>query len=223
MELAVYKGLMDIRIHQVLDGERPREDLNSEEAAQLGEAEAVFHGVLGSIRAEPLPDLSKAVLARLPENAGDREVERESPLDIIRGALSWIWNPRALSLTWRPAYALAAAAVLAAIMLIGAPAERTNPASAGPQVFVEFRFDAPQAQQVALAGDFTAWKPVHELVRSESGMWTIVVAMNPGVHEYAFIVDGERWLPDPTAPAIEDGFGGMNSRLAVLAPDARAM
>ena len=26
-------------------------------------------------------------------------------------------------------------------------------------------------------------------------------------------------LPDPNAPAVDDGFGGLNSRLAVLAPD----
>lgn len=220
MELAVYKGLMDIRIQQALDGEIPRRDLSSDEAAQLGEAEALFQRVLGSIRTEPLPDLSKAVLARLPEPPADREVERESPLDIIRGALSWLWNPRAIAL--RPAYALGAAALLAVVMLFSrAP---TPPlVTQAPQVFVQFRFDAPQAQQVALAGDFTAWKPAHQLVRSEGGTWTIVVAINPGVHEYAFIVDGERWLPDPAAPAIEDGFGGMNSRLAVLAPDARAM
>lgn len=214
---------MDIRIQQALDGELPRKDLSGEEAAQLNEAEALFRRVVASIRTEPLPDLSKAVLAQLPEPSSEREVERESPLDIIRGALSWIWHPRALSLTWRPAYALAGAAVLAALLLVGAPAEQEVSATAAPQVFVQFRFDAPQAQQVALAGDFTAWKPTHQLVRSESGTWTVVVAINPGVHEYAFIVDGERWLPDPAAPAIEDGFGGMNSRLAVLAPDAREM
>lgn len=212
---------MDIRIQQALDGELPRGDLSSDEAAQVGEAEALFQRVLGSIRTEPLPDLSKAVLARLPEHAGDGEVERESPLDIIRGALSWFWNPRAIAL--RPAYALGAVALLAAGLFFARTPTPAMVTQGVPQVFVQFSFDAPQAQQVALAGDFTAWKPAHQLVRSEGGTWTIVVAMNPGVHEYAFIVDGERWLPDPTAPAIEDGFGGMNSRLAVLAPDTRAM
>jgi hypothetical protein len=39
------------------------------------------------------------------------------------------------------------------------------------------------------------------------------------VHDYAFIVDGERWIADPMAPAVADGFGGLNSRIAVLPPD----
>jgi len=47
----------------------------------------------------------------------------------------------------------------------------------------------------------------------------VVVPLSPGVHDYSFIVDGNRWTPDPTAPARADGFGGMNSRIAVLASD----
>jgi len=92
---------------------------------------------------------------------------------------------------------------------------------AGWQVLVQFRLDAPQASEVALAGEFTEWQPIYPLKRSEPGIWTVVVPLEPGIHDYAFIVDGERWLPDPMAPAVEDGFGGLNSRIAVLTPDRR--
>ena len=84
------------------------------------------------------------------------------------------------------------------------------------------RLDAPQARVVTLAGNFTRWKPAYTLTRSEPGIWTVVVALEPGVHDYAFVVDGERWVPDPMAPSVADGFGGVNSRVAVLTPDRPA-
>ncbi len=50
-------------------------------------------------------------------------------------------------------------------------------------------------------------------------MWSVTVPLEPGVHDYAFVVDGEQWRPDPLAPSVDDGFGGTNSRLALLPPD----
>jgi hypothetical protein len=61
------------------------------------------------------------------------------------------------------------------------------------------------------------------MTRTGPGVWTVVVPLEPGIHNYAFIVDGERWVPDPNAPAVDDGFGGMNSRLAVLAPTSHGL
>ncbi|MGQ0816171.1 MAG: glycogen-binding domain-containing protein [Gemmatimonadota bacterium] len=223
---------MDIRIQRALDGELAREDLTRDEAIQLAEAEALILRVVRAVPAEPLPDLSQGVLDRLPPRAplpAHPPYTRKTPLDIIRGAISWFWQPRPISLAWRPAYAFGAVAVLATVLVLrGVPTASTeSPVTAAgqvtQQVFIQFRLDAPQAQQVSLAGDFTAWKPMYNLTRSDAGIWTIVVPMNPGVHEYAFIVDGERWLADPAAPAVEDGFGGMNSRLAVLSPDVRTL
>ena len=92
-------------------------------------------------------------------------------------------------------------------------------AGTSQQVFTQFVLDAPNASRVAVAGDFSGWKPVHVMTRSEAGVWTVVVPLDPGVHDYAFVVDGERWVRDPAAPAVKDGFGGVNSRVAVLSPD----
>ena len=44
-------------------------------------------------------------------------------------------------------------------------------------------------------------------------------AADGSVHDYAFVVDGREWVPDPYAPGIGDGFGGINSRLTLLSPD----
>ena len=217
---------MDMRIQRYLDGELAREDLTPEEERQATEVETLLRQVVASVPAQPLPDLSKAILDRLPHAEEETVVERESPLDIIRGAVSWIWSPRPISLQWRPAYAFALVALIAGAVIARqqteAPLQVTG-AEPAARVFVQFRLDAPNAREVALAGDFTAWKPALQLTRTDAGTWTIVVPVTPGVHDYAFIVDGETWVADPMAPAVEDGFGGHNSRLAVLTPDVRAL
>jgi len=106
--------------------------------------------------------------------------------------------------------------------VFGGESLRPGPAAiaqAPQQVFTQFVLSAPAAKRVAVAGDFSGWKPVHVMTRSEAGVWTVVVPLDPGVHDYAFVVDGERWVPDPKAPTVNDGFGGVNSRLAVMSPD----
>jgi 1,4-alpha-glucan branching enzyme len=95
--------------------------------------------------------------------------------------------------------------------------------AAGGPVLVQFRLEAPDARDVRLAADFTGWRPAHALHRSATGVWTVVVAVAPGVHEYGFVVDGERWTPDPLAPQVDDGFGGSNSRLDVISLEGAAL
>ena len=220
-EPTVYKGLMDVRIQQALDGELSRNRLTREEAAELEAAERLYRGIVSAVPQERIPDLSRAVLGRLGA----------SPAPTRRGLAagwSWLWQPHTVAL--RPVYALGACAALAALLLTTRPARDVvagpNMAAANnaaSQVLIQFRLDAPAARQVSLAGDFTGWQPQYEMTRSENGAWTIVVPMSPGVHEYAFVIDGERWIADPLAPAVDDGFGGQNSKLAVLAADNRVL
>jgi 1,4-alpha-glucan branching enzyme len=130
--------------------------------------------------------------------------------------VKWLWAPRPFALQWRPAYAFAVLALVGVFGVLG----QGNPASTPVQtVLVQFRLDAPQAQQVQLAGNFTNWEPAHRLKRTGTGVWTVVVPVTPGVHSYGFVVDGKRWVVDPAARTVSDGFGGMNSQLAVLSPE----
>ena len=69
---------------------------------------------------------------------------------------------------------------------------------------------------VALAASFTDWTPRYQLQEISQGVWSVLVPLAPGVHEYSFVVDGERWVADPLAPSVDDGFGGVNSQLAIL-------
>jgi hypothetical protein len=216
---------MDDRIQRKLDGELRRDQLNVDEVTKLDEAEALFAAVVRAVPVRPLPDLGPAVLRRLEAfqpvaSAGRIETAARSPM---RTAIDWLWTPRPISLRFRPAYAFGIAAAFA--LLVGARAAvltpMASPPAAAQQVLIQFRLDAPQARNVTLAGNFTDWKPAYTLTRSEPGIWTVVVPLDPGVHDYAFVVDGQRWTPDPMAPAVDDGFGGLNSRVAVLSPDTR--
>jgi 1,4-alpha-glucan branching enzyme len=47
-------------------------------------------------------------------------------------------------------------------------------------------------------------------------VWTIDVPLEPGVYQYAFVVDGAEWRPDPRAVShVDDGFGRENSVVIV--------
>jgi hypothetical protein len=142
----------------------------------------------------------------------------------LAAALGWLWSPRPVRLTLRPAYGLAFAAV-AAVALVLPRADRSPSTvlephalasgAAAPPVYVQFRISVPNARSVALAGTFTGWKPAYALRQTARGEWTALVPLRPGVHDYAFVVDGERWVADPNAPQVDDSFGGTNSRISL--------
>jgi len=219
---------MNDRLQRALDGELSRDELTPAESAELDESTTLFAGVLSSIPAQPIPNLGAAVLRRV--DAMKAEPPRWPAKTTTRhpsGVLGWLWSPRPVAI--RPAYFLAAAAIIAIAIGVGGtdsndgvtmrPVVATAPIA--QEVLVHFRLDAPHARSVALAGNFSNWTPAYTLNRSEPGVWTIVIPLEPGVHDYSFVIDGEKWVPDPAAPARADGFGGVNSRIAVLTPDAR--
>ncbi|MCZ8204234.1 isoamylase early set domain-containing protein [Gemmatimonas sp.] len=73
---------------------------------------------------------------------------------------------------------------------------------------------ADNARAVALVGDFNGWDTAATpmVQQGTDGSWTAQVPLEPGRHEYAFVVDGERWLVDPLAPQVENaGFGPTNA------------
>lgn len=164
------------------------------------------------VRAEPAPDLSGAVMRRITESRA--EPARLSPLRQLSDAL---WARHDIRLQWRPAYILVAAALL--LLAIFVPYSLQSQRSE-PQLFVQFRLEAPEATDVRLAGSFTNWQPRYELHQVVPGNWTITVPLSAGVHDYVFVVDGQRWIPDPYASRVDDGFGGVNSRISLVIPDA---
>lgn len=81
---------------------------------------------------------------------------------------------------------------------------------------VEFRFDAPQAQAVGVAGPFNDWDAQRmPLKKGKDGSWTAKVELTTGRHEYRFVVDGQ-WFSDPNAKeSVPNPHGGGNSVVVV--------
>jgi 1,4-alpha-glucan branching enzyme len=90
----------------------------------------------------------------------------------------------------------------------------------GPQKVQEgvlFSLDVPQAQTVAVTGEFTNWsKEGIPMQRdAQDSLWKLVLDIKPGEYEYRFIVDGV-WIRDPNnRDYIRNEFGQENSLLIV--------
>jgi hypothetical protein len=82
---------------------------------------------------------------------------------------------------------------------------------------VRFVFVDPSAAKVELVGDFNEWsRGSTELRRSGApGVWAVSVPLSPGRHEYAFIINGSRWVADPLAVKSTDDFGTESSVIRV--------
>ena len=151
-----------------------------------------------------------------------REVSaQEAPVvgDVRRTATRWSFRP-ASAIAAGVLCAVLGGATVAAVLSDRAakPVETVaRQPSAADEAPVRFKFIAPGAAQVSVAGDFNAWNPtVLPLRRSADGRtWEIVVQLAPGRYAYAFVVDG-RLTADPEAPqATGDDFGTPSSVVLV--------
>jgi hypothetical protein len=231
---------MNERIHRYLDGEISFDDLSPDDQREAEEYGVAIGEAVTAFREEPAPDLTSTIMGRIAREeaaiassgAVGPAAHRRAENRAHAGWLAWLWQPRPIRV--RPAYALAMAAALAGVILVPGPRAQPDgampPAAAGPAVadaaerttvYVQFRLDAPDASSVRLAGTFTGWEPAYTLHETAPGVWSILVPLTPGVHDYSFVIDGGEWVPDPAAPQVEDGFGGENSRVAILLPEGR--
>ena len=82
----------------------------------------------------------------------------------------------------------------------------------GDSQIVDFIFDRPEAQRVAVAGTFNNWNPAQTpMTKGSDGRWRATVVMPAGRHEYKFVIDGQ-WMNDPKAQeSVPNPFGGCNS------------
>lgn len=86
-----------------------------------------------------------------------------------------------------------------------------------PQVWTRFVYSDEQATSVAVAGDFNDWEPQPLVPRTLADgrmVWTGLVSMDRGEHEYMYLIDDEEWVTDPYAvEQRDDGFGAQNAVL----------
>lgn len=90
-----------------------------------------------------------------------------------------------------------------------------------------FRYKAPAARKVNLAGEFNNWVGTVGTGRVDpnidpmsdpdgDGIWEISLRLPPGRYQYKFLIDQIDWQEDPGNPeTTDDNFGGKNSILVV--------
>lgn len=200
---------------------------HDESSKHFSDSDALAERLAAPLRApERLPaDFEERVMA-IARQEGPARYPRHVPGG--RGARergSWWLRRRPLAVS--PLAGLAAAASFAGVVALGtlqaaarrapdAPPDARAAATRDTVHLVRFVF-VGEARRVALVGDFNDWSkdatPLEPAGRP--GLWTASVALPPGRHEYAFIVDGRRWTADPLAMSHPDEFGTESSVLTV--------
>jgi len=203
-------------IQRLLDDEAPPEErdmllhqvMNDPAAKREYEELCAVLDLMGSEGPrEAPPGLTAAVMARLPERApslGER----------VR---SFLFGDRVLR--WNLASVLAITAMIASVVLLTQPDDLrlAQPPAAERVVTIRLSFYAPQARQVAVAGDFNKWTVGSDLMdRRDGGLWTIDLTLQPGRYAYMFVLDGSNWVADPGADSFQDdGFGSTNAVMRI--------
>jgi hypothetical protein len=136
------------------------------------------------------------------------------------------------------ATAIAAGALLLGFVTRGAlkPTEAPEPlAASGPQtgeypvqlaaydpnavlpVPTQFVYENTEASEISLVGDFNDWKVGEtKLTRLPTGLWTTTVALPPGRHVYAYVLDGTLLVADPRAPKAGDADYGREGSVVMV-------
>ncbi len=214
-----------------------REMSTSEEAAflaRLDEAErAELHATGAALSAlERLPRIAA------PAGLADRVMaEIVPPRQRRQSALARLraWMERRPLLGWEFAGgALAASALFVVLAPLSLPPAgdalpqtalssssftQAAHAPAGESNALRFSLYAPQAASVALVGDFNGWGSMSELSLKPAGngMWSVIIPLPSGRYQYAFLVDGQRWVTDPRAEQhVSDDFGRQNAVVTIL-------
>ena len=200
-----------------LDGDRPFEALSKEDRAQAEMWDRVSEELQRPAQAAPTW-LEDQIMAEVKKAATPTA---ESDTATYEASGSWLTRP--IQFRVRPLTGLLAAAALAGLLLL--PRGTNTAGSAGPAgspetVYVQFVLEAPSAQSVSVAGDFSEWEDTHTLDDPDGdGIWTGRIPLRPGMHQYMFVIDGADWVTDPRAERYaDDGFGNRNAVIAVAHP-----
>ncbi|HYD53934.1 MAG TPA: hypothetical protein VEA99_14955 [Gemmatimonadaceae bacterium] len=189
--------------------------------------------VVGELR--ELPPIDEAQITRIvaaAQAAGRDGDERDEPgvLRLEPTGRRWTGS-RGLPLAWAAALVLAAGVggylvgdrrgepTVASALAPTPPARGVVAVAAAENAprLTQFMIEAPRAERVALVGDFNGWDAsMTPLVRDpSSGLWTATVALAPGRHTYAFMVDSTITL-DPRAPESRDPDLGTRSSVVLV-------
>lgn len=230
----------DTAVRRFIDGELPDEEVQTAlhhiaddpEARSLLQFELRMTKKLAMSRAgRPSRAFTHQIMTRVAgaDSSG-------SALERLRAWLD-TWTGAPVLVPIRPLVGLAAAVVLVGLALVLWPTAPSNPPAAAERasssngtvqtatassaqtsetVWTRFVYVDDDANSVAVAGDFSQWEPISlspHIVNDET-VWTGLVRVRRGEHEYQYVIDGEKWVTDPLAPVKrDDGFGAENAVL----------
>ena len=205
---------IDPRLQEALDAERDPGEL----PADLREAYARLMSAAELLQTTPRLSVATRIMTeigRLPA-----PVHSDGPM---RRIIRWFGRPRAVTLRLRPAWTLALAVGLGAMLLLSFQQDST-PTPGASEGIASFVGHFPGARSVEVVGSFNNWSrgTLHLNDDDHDGIWHGAVVLPAGAHEYMFVVDGERWVPDPLAGRyVDDGFGaGQENSLLFVRPAA---
>lgn len=95
-------------------------------------------------------------------------------------------------------------------------------ATAGPDPLeipreIEFSYSSKtKLKSVAVAGTFNQWDHArHPMTLGNDGTWRTTINIAPGIYTYRFVLNGNSWIVDPSAPIETDLNSNQNSLLIV--------
>jgi hypothetical protein len=227
-------------INGELDAEAEREVLH--EIAEDPELRAMLRFEHQLIQTLPQFDLNESLDITVPEGFSDRVmmqiVENEAAENVastfskvLDQLLVFLWQKR--DLQWRPAYMVLVLVIMVgigrsywitsnhssianeqALSIPEVQQQIQTVSDYNEEVMLRFVYIDDEASSISVAGDFSNWEPIPLTEKIVNGrrVWTGLVAMSRGEHNYMFQIDGEKWVTDPMATVQrEDGFGNKNA------------
>ena len=110
---------------------------------------------------------------------------------------------------------IACQAALAAAVLSASCAASVARAPVVTPEGVRFTLANASATTVSVAGNFNEWSAAATPLVRSGKVWTAVVTLPPGEHQFTFIVDGKPMVPPLADDFADDGFGSRNGVVIV--------
>jgi hypothetical protein len=134
----------------------------------------------------------------------------------------WARSPRSFTFSPFQVATLSSLLVLvsflsAFVLLRSEPRSLSGPGLQG-KAPVTLTLNMPEARSVSVVGTFNDWhEKGYEMKRDGTGStWHLVLQLPAGRYEYAYVLDGQKIVPDPQAEFFaDDGFGNQNAVLIV--------
>ena len=189
-----------------------KQHLNSCSACQ--KEYQTWQNLFQSLNSFPDEQPSSGFTARVMQQIGNEEpVVQQSWWEKAHRILTL---PR-VSLKWAAAFGMVLVTAVIGYNFYFSPVQPFCPNNLAEITFT-MQADASQVESIAVVGDFNDWDPDRNPLLDENGdgLWTATLSLEPGRYEYMFILDGQKWVPDPEAYRyVRDGFGNKNAVIEI--------